>query len=75
MQIKSTRLAPKKGRWPKSPRKRALGRYLLEAAGNYKKRCSVDTVPPVGHLRSATCTTGTAMGQWVNRSSAPRAQP
>jgi hypothetical protein len=37
MQIKTIRLAPRKGRWPKSPRKRALRRYLLEAAGNYKK--------------------------------------
>jgi hypothetical protein len=37
MQMKSVRLAPKKGRWPKSKRKQALRRYQLDAAGNYKK--------------------------------------
>jgi hypothetical protein len=30
-------LAPKKGRWPKSKKKRALLRYQLKAAGEYKK--------------------------------------
>ena len=30
-------LAHKKGRWPKSKKKRALLRYQLKAAGEYKK--------------------------------------
>ena len=37
MQMKGVPLAPKKGTWPKSEHKRAMRRYQLDAASNYKK--------------------------------------
>jgi hypothetical protein len=37
MRITGIKLSPGKGRWPKSKAKRAHRRYLLQAAGEYKK--------------------------------------
>jgi hypothetical protein len=37
MLLKGVPLSPAKGRWPKSERKRALRRYLLDAASNYRE--------------------------------------
>jgi hypothetical protein len=37
MRIEGPKLAPPKGRWPKSARKRAMLRYRLDAATEYKR--------------------------------------
>jgi len=37
MSIITPSLSPGKGRWPKSQRKRAVRRYLFEAASEYKR--------------------------------------
>jgi hypothetical protein len=37
MGIEYSKLSPGKGRWPKSPHRRAVRKYLLEAATEYKR--------------------------------------
>ena len=37
MQLKGVPLSPSKGRWPKTEKKRALRRYQLDAASNYRE--------------------------------------
>ena len=51
-------LAPKKGRWPKSKKKRALRRYLLNAATEYKKAANRGSFGPASKVRRIDPKTG-----------------
>ena len=51
-------LSPKKGRWPKSEKKRAVRRRQLEAAAEYKKAANRGSFGPASRVRRIDPKTG-----------------